>query len=95
MAKGYFYFLSNKTRSLLYSGATKSLKNRINLHEQGKGAVFTKKYHVKYLVYFEVFDDSSDAFKREKQIKNWRREWKWDLIKKVNPDLLDLGNELI
>jgi len=91
MANAYFYFLSNAKRTLLYAGATTKLSERINLHEKGIGAVFTKKYNVKYLIYFEAFDEPADAFKREKQIKNWRKEWKWSLTKKINPDLLDLG----
>lgn len=94
MEKGYFYFLSNKTRNLLYAGATVNLIKRLKLHEQDKGAVFTKKYHVKYLVYFETFDDVKNAFKREKQIKNWKKDWKWALIRKTNPDFLDLKNNL-
>lgn len=94
MTKGYFYLLSNSTRTLLYAGATKDLLNRIELHQSGKGAVFTKKYHTKYLLYYEEFDVLEDAFKREKQVKNWKKEWKWNLIKKVNPDFLDLRDEL-
>lgn len=76
---------------MLYVGATKNLFNRIELHRKGKGSVFTKKYHIKYLMYYEDF---SDAFVREKQIKNWHKDWKWNLIKKVNPDLQDLSTRL-
>tara|TARA_R110001592_G_scaffold190401_2_gene436317 strand:+ start:272 stop:415 length:144 start_codon:yes stop_codon:yes gene_type:complete len=39
------------------------------------------------LLYYEEFDDIRDAIAREKQLKNWRREWKFNLIKKMNPDL--------
>lgn len=94
MTKGYFYILSNSTRTLLYAGATKDLLNRIDLHKSGKGAVFTKKYHMKYLVYYEEYEVLSDAFKREKQIKNWKKEWKWNLIKEINPNLTDLRSDL-
>lgn len=94
MAKGYFYILSNSTRTLLYVGATSNLTKGMLLHEKGKGAVFTKKYHVKYLVYYEEFDEKGTAFEREKQIKNWHREWKWNLVKKKNPELRDLRYEL-
>ena len=86
--------LSNSTRTFLYARATKGLLNRIELHEKGKGARFTKKYHMKYLVYFEEYEVLKDAFKREKQVKNWKKEWKWNLIKKNNPNLLDLRNDL-
>ena len=94
MTKGYFYILSNSTRTLLYIGATKDLVNRIDLHMKGKGAVFTKKYHMKYLVYYEEYEVLKDAFKREKQVKNWKKEWKWNLIKENNPNLLDLRGDL-
>lgn len=86
--------LSNPTRKLLYIGATKNLLNRLKLHEKGTASVFTKKYHVKYLMHFEEFDDVSEAFKREKQIKNWKKDWKWNLIKENNPNLLDLSIKL-
>lgn len=90
MTKGYFYILSNSTRNLLYIGATKDVIKRLRLHELGMASVFTKKYHVKYLIYFEEFEEIGDAFKREKQIKNWHKDWKWNLIKEMNPELLDL-----
>lgn len=90
MMSGYFYILTNKRKTLLYTGATKNLKKRVDLHVSGKGALFTKKYTVHTLVYFEKFDNISDTFKREKQIKNWHKEWKWNLIKSKNPELIDL-----
>ena len=90
MIKGYFYILSNSTRTLLYVGATKNLYKRLKLHQRGQGAAFTKKYHLNILIYYEEYEDLKDAFKREKQIKNWRKEWKWNLIKENNPDLIDL-----
>jgi len=65
--------LSNSTRTLLYVGATKDLLNRIELHENGKSAHFTKKYHMKYLLYYEDFQVLKDAFNREKQVKNWKK----------------------
>lgn len=74
----------------MYAGATKNLKNRVDFHSRGKGALFTKRYTVQTLIYFEKFDNVSDAFKREKQIKNWHKDWKWNLIKSKNPELIDL-----
>lgn len=75
---------------MIYIGATSDVKGRIKKHIEGKGAVFTKKYHLKHLIYYEAFNDVGQAFKREKQLKNWRKEWKWNLIRSKNPDLLDL-----
>lgn len=90
MEKGFTYILTNKNYTVLYVGATKNLKNRIDCHRNGTGAVFTKKYNATILIYFEVFDDFSDAFKREKQLKNWHKDWKWNIAKLSNPDLNDL-----
>jgi putative endonuclease len=42
-------------------------------------------------MYFEFFSDIADAVKRERQIKNWKRSWKLELIKKENPQMLDLS----
>ncbi|MEM7483869.1 MAG: GIY-YIG nuclease family protein [Bacteroidota bacterium] len=92
--KGYLYILTNSSRTMLYIGATSNIKKRIKKHTAGTGAVFTKKYHLKHLIYFEIFDTVGNAFKREKQMKNWRKEWKWNLIKSKNPELLDLLKDL-
>ena len=94
MIKGFTYILTNKNFSVLYVGATKDLKNRIDCHRNGVGAVFTKKYNVVVLLYFEEFENFHDAFEREKKLKNWHKEWKWNLIKRANPDLKDLYLEL-
>lgn len=69
MEKGFTYILTNKNATVLYVGATKNLKNRVDCHRNGTGAVFTKKYNATILIYFEEFDDWSDAFKRENNLK--------------------------
>ena len=88
------YITTNKNYTVLYVGATKNLKNRMESHINGTGAVFTKKYNVTVLIYFEEFDDYHDAFIREKQIKNWHKDWKWNLVKISNTELKDLSLEL-
>lgn len=65
MTKGYVYIMTNKNHSVLYVGATKNLKYRIECHKLGKGAVFTKKYNATFLIYFEEFDNYRGAFLRE------------------------------
>ena len=87
MTKYYCYILSNKNRTVLYVGYTDNLKRRITEHQKGKGALFTKKYNVSDLLYLEDFVESKSARKRENQLKNWHKEWKWNLIKKSNPKL--------
>lgn len=94
MIKGFTYILTNKNFTVIYVGATKDLKSRIDCHTNGTGAVFTKKYNATILIYFEEFDDFHDAFIREKQLKNWHNEWKWNLVKVSNPELKDLYLEL-
>ena len=93
--RGYIYILTNKRRSVLYIGVTANLKERIWKHKQGKGSIFARKYQLKYLVYYEVFEHMDDAIDREKQLKNWHRDWKFSLIKKTNPTLKDLWPEVI
>ncbi|WP_369752992.1 GIY-YIG nuclease family protein [Flavobacterium sp. WC2409] len=90
MEKGFTYILTNKNHTVIYVGATKNLKNRIDCHRNGTGALFTKKYNATILIYFEEFCNSSEAFKREKQLKNWHKDWKWNLAKLSNPELKDL-----
>ncbi|MEO1030370.1 MAG: GIY-YIG nuclease family protein [Bacteroidota bacterium] len=94
MQKGFTYILSNKNKTVLYVGGSKFLKNRVALHKEGKATKFTKRYNVNELVYFEEYADFHEAFAREKQIKQWKREWKWNLIKSMNPDLKDLYFDL-
>lgn len=89
MRKGYIYILTNFQRSTLYIGVTNNLSRRVWQHKQGKGSKFTKKYHLTLLVYAEEFGSIIDAIEREKQLKNWHRDWKWNLIKKHNPKLED------
>ena len=89
MSKGYVYILSNIERTTLYIGVTSNLNQRVWNHRQGEGSKFTKKYKLTILLYAEEFDSISDAITREKQLKAWRRDWKWELIKKSNPELMD------
>ncbi|MCH3885132.1 GIY-YIG nuclease family protein [Tenacibaculum sp. MSW2] len=91
--KYYCYILTNKNRTVLYIGYTDNLKRRVEQHKKGNGALFTKKYSVCELIYFEEFIDSNSARKREKQLKNWHKDWKWNLIKESNPSLITLEVE--
>ena len=90
----YVYILSSETKTL-YTGITNNLIRRIGEHKQGLIDGFTKKYKVKNLVYFEETSDVEEAIKREKQIKNWRREKKEMLIKMINPKWKDLYKDFV
>jgi len=84
------YILSNFAWTVFYIGVTNDLINRILQHRNNE-SIFTAKYKCHYLMYYEDYSDVRNAIAREKQLKNWKREWKIELIKKDNPDLLDLS----
>ncbi len=86
--------MSNKIRNVLYIGVTNDLFRRVYEHKNGVVDGFAQKYKCKYLMYYEYFDVIESAIKREKQLKNWRRSWKFNLIKKMNPNLRDLSEEI-
>jgi putative endonuclease len=86
--------MTNKLDSVLYTGVTSDLVKRVYEHKSKLIEGFTKKYNVNKLVYYEVFDDISDAIEREKQIKSGKRQRKIDLISNKNPAWKDLSNKL-
>lgn len=86
----YVYILASKKNGTLYIGVTGDLVKRIYEHKEKKIEGFTKKYGVSKLVYFEQTQDVSSAIEREKHLKKWRRQWKIDLIEKMNPEWEDL-----
>ena len=91
MKNRYFvYVLTTRRNTVLYTGITSNLLQRIQQHEQGIVEGFTKKYNVHKLVYVEEYSDVSEAIHREKCIKRWKRDWKIELIEKMNPDWDDL-----
>lgn len=77
----------------LYIGVTNDLARRILEHKQDVIEGFTKKYHCHKLVYYENYSDIKQAIAREKQLKNWNRIKKQELIKKINPYWKDLSEE--
>jgi putative endonuclease len=82
--------MTNKHHTVLYTGVTNDLQRRVLEHREGKGGVFTKKYNVHKLVYFENGEDVNAAIFREKQIKAGSRQKKIDLINSINPEWKDL-----
>ena len=91
----YVYILSNAHRTVLYIGMTDDLGRRPDEHRRGEGGEFSRKYRTIDLMWCEHFGYVHDAIAREKQLKNWHREWKWNLIRESNPDLLDLTEEAL
>jgi len=88
------YILANKRNGTLYTGVTSALWNRVAAHKDGSVPGFTRKYGVKTLVWYEHHPSMEDAIRREKQLKEWKRRWKLDLIEKLNPTWKDLHEEI-
>jgi putative endonuclease len=87
----YTYILSNHARTTFYIGVTNNLEVRLAQHRNGEGGKFTSKYRCHYLMYYEEYSNINDAIAREKNLKNWHREWKINLIRRDNPELKDLS----
>ena len=92
---GYTYIITNKKYGTLYIGVTSNLVKRIYEHKQKIVSGFSKQYNLNKLIYFETHNSIEDAIKREKQLKNWQRQWKIDLIEKENPNWNDLYETIL
>jgi len=88
------YILASKRNGTLYIGVTSNLVQRIWQHKQGLVEGFTNKYGVHTLVYYEQHETMQSAILREKQMKKWNREWKINLIEKMNPGWQDLWDSI-
>jgi putative endonuclease len=86
----YVYILASQLRGTLYIGVTNSLLFRVAQHRAGEGGVFTRRYKVTQLVWFEEHGDINEAIQREKALKHWVRDWKMNLIERDNPTWEDL-----
>ena len=91
----YVYILTNRTNKVLYIGVTGNLERRIFEHKSKLMEGFTKKYNLTKLVYYEMTYDVVSAISREKQLKNWHREWKINLINDSNPKWVDLSEDFL
>ena len=85
------YILASKHYGALYIGVTSDLLKRLSQHRDGLTPGHTSKYAIYTLVHFEVFGTMEIAIAREKQLKNWRRAWKINLINAGNPHWDDLA----
>ena len=86
------YIVASPSRTL-YIGVTNDLVRRVHEHKMKELRGFTATYKVSRLVWFEESANPSDAIAREKQLKNWRRDKKIQLIESVNPSWDDLSAE--
>lgn len=90
----YIYILASQRNGTLYIGVTNDLVKRVWEHKSKVADGFTKKYGVDKLVYFEETSDVGSAIAREKQLKNWQRKWKLELIEGKNPNWEDLYEKI-
>ena len=88
------YILASGRHGTIYIGVTNDLRKRLEQHRAGHGSEFVKKYGVYRLVHAEEYPSPQQAIQREKQLKNWRRDWKIQLIEQDNPDWSDLSHLL-
>ncbi|MFC4293316.1 GIY-YIG nuclease family protein [Sphingorhabdus arenilitoris] len=85
------YILASKLYGSLYIGVTSNLVGRIWQHRNGATLGHASKYKIYRLVHFEMFGEMELAIRREKQLKNWHRPWKINLINEHNPHWADLA----
>lgn len=90
----YVYIISNWNHNVLYTGFTNNLENRIYQHKYKLTPGFTSKYNCNKLLYYEEYINGDVAYAREQQLKRYRRHWKFNLIKSMNPKFEDLYEEL-
>jgi putative endonuclease len=90
----YVYILAKKKHGTLYTGVTNDLIRRVWEHKEGVADGFTRRYGIKMLVFYEIHEDITEAIKREKLIKKWRRDIKYQAIGKMNPQWKDLYETL-
>jgi putative endonuclease len=94
MAEFFVYILASRFRGTMYAGVTNDLSRRMGEHKSGAVPGFTKRYSVNLLVYCENYSSILEARERERVLKRWRREWKFQLIEAENPDWHDLTNQI-
>ena len=91
---GYVYILATKHNKMLYIGVTNNLVRRVYEHQEGLVEGFTKRFHIKKLVYYEQYSSILQAIEREKVLKEWKRAWKDHLIANFNPEWKNLYDEI-
>jgi putative endonuclease len=91
---GWVYIMANRYRGPIYVGVTAHLAARIHQHRHGDGSDFCRRYGLIRLVWAERGEAIEDCITYEKRIKRWRREWKFELIERCNPEWQDLYGSL-
>ena len=89
------YIMASGPRSVLYVGMTGDIVGRATEHREGLIEGFTRKYKVDRLVWYERHDAPEAAYRRETAIRRWRRDWKIELVEKMNPTWRDLFGDIL
>ena len=89
------YILASQKNGTLYIGVTSGLVKRVWQHKNEISDGFAKQYQVHTLVWYELCESMKSAIVREKQLKEWKRSWKLELIEKNNLTWRDLYDEII
>ena len=91
---GWVYIMANRYRGAMYVGVTSSLAARVTQHREGNGSEYCARRGLTQLVWAERGETIDACIAHEKRLKRWRREWKFALIEKVNPDWAHLYDEI-
>lgn len=86
----WVYMMADRYRGAIYVGVTTHLAARVQQHRSGDGSDFCRRYGLDRLVWAERAGSVLDGIAHEKRLKRWRREWKFALIERGNPDWVDL-----
>jgi putative endonuclease len=89
------YIMANRRNGMLYIGVTSNFIKRIWEHKNDMVKGFAKRYSVHQLVWYELHENMESAIVREKRLKDWKREWKLELIENQNPNWVDLYDTLV
>jgi putative endonuclease len=91
---GWVYIMADRYRGTVYVGVTSHLAARFHQHRSGDGSDFCARYGLTRLVWAEQGDEIATCIDHEKRVKRWRREWKFALIERGNPEWVDLFDTL-
>ncbi|AJP73871.1 GIY-YIG nuclease family protein [Sphingomonas hengshuiensis] len=91
---GWVYIMANRYRGTMYAGVTAHLAERMHQHRSDEGSEFCKQYGLNRLVWAEHAPSITDCIAQEKRLKRWRREWKFALIERANPEWCDLYDQI-
>lgn len=92
---GWVYIMADRYRGTMYVGVTADIAARIHQHRSGAGSDFCARYGLRRLVWAERGQDIRACIEQEKRVKRWRRDWKFGLIKRANPEWRDLFETLV